>query len=279
MIRNYYNLIKPGIIYGNVITVSAGFLLFNHNFNLPLYFLTLIGISLVMGCGCVLNNLYDQDIDRLMDRTKTRVLVKGLIPRANVIVYALILGVLGLFVLYFYVNTLTTCVAFVGLFFYLIIYTYWLKRNSILGTIVGGIAGAVPPVVGYCAVVNRIDYLALSLFIVLFIWQLPHAYSISIYRLDDYKRARIPVLPVKYGVNITKFISLIFVIIFAMCSSLFVILGVKGIFYLVISQCLSLLWIILSIKAFFSKDDILWGRRLFVYSILVICVLSICLMA
>lgn len=277
MIKHYYSLIKPGIIYGNIITVSAGFFILGLRGPLYLYFLTLLGISLVMGCGCALNNLYDQDIDRLMNRTKTRVLALGLIPCKYVIFYAVTLGIMGLLVLYFLVNPLTALVGFIGLFFYLCVYTYWLKRSSVLGTVVGGVAGSVPPVVGYCAVANQVDATAISLFLILFIWQLPHAYAIALYRFDDYKKARIPVFPVIYGVRVTKLVMIFLVIAFIMSVSVPFFLGDKGWIYLFISQLLGFIWLFISIRAYFSSDNIIWGKKIFIFSIIVIFILCISL--
>jgi heme o synthase len=277
LIKNYYSLIKPGIIYGNIITVSAGFFVLGLREPLYLYFLTLLGISLVMGCGCALNNLYDQDIDRLMSRTKKRVLAQGLIPCKYVIFYAVTLGIIGLLVLYFLVNPLTALIGFIGLFFYLCVYTCWLKRSSVLGTVVGGVAGSVPPVVGYCAVANQVDATAISLFVILFIWQLPHAYAIALYRLDDYKKASIPVFPVIYGTKLTKLIMIFLVIAFIVSVSIPFFLGAKGWIYLFISQELGFIWLLISIKAYVSSDDTVWGKKMFIFSIITIFVLCISL--
>ncbi|MFN7097387.1 MAG: heme o synthase, partial [Gammaproteobacteria bacterium] len=189
----FFSILKPGIIFGNIVTVTGGFFLgFQHHLNPWLLLITWLGMSLVIGSGCVINNFIDRDIDKLMERTKNRVLVLGLMSNQMALLYALGLGILGFAILLFGTNGLTTLVSFIGFFFYVVVYSLLLKRKSTWSTIVGSVAGAVPPVVGYCAVTNQFDIGAVLLFLILFFWQIPHFYAIAIYRLNDYKAASIP---------------------------------------------------------------------------------------
>ncbi|MCF6765694.1 heme o synthase [Thiotrichales bacterium 19S3-7] len=277
--KQYLSLAKPGIIMGNVITVSGGYFLgLANNFSFLILLSTLVGMSLVMACGCVLNNHIDRDIDKLMERTKNRPSAKELISDKVAIIYALILGILGLALLYFLTNLLTALVAFLGLVFYVGFYTLLFKRASIYGTIVGGIAGAVPPVVGFTAATNELNFGALSLFLILFLWQIPHSFAIAIYRINDYANASIPVLPVIKGISYTKTNMLIYILIFLFAAVMPSILGYTGIIYFIGAFLLSLGWLILGLKGINSDDDRTWARKMFLFSIIVITLLSIMMM-
>ncbi len=193
-IKLLISLTKPGIIVGNLFTLIAGFFLAvahhraninNIPLNIYLYCLiTIFGISFVIASGCVFNNYIDQDIDSRMQRTKNRVLVKKLISNKIAIVYAFILGLIGLFLLYFFTNKLAFSLALFGFIIYLFIYTMIFKRTSVYGTLIGSMSGAVPPVVGYCAITNSFDIGAIILFAMLSFWQMPHSFAIAIYYLQ-----------------------------------------------------------------------------------------------
>ena len=195
-LKDYYYLIKPGIIYGNAINTAAGFFLAaKGNIDFLLLLKTLGGSSLIIASACVFNNYIDRDIDSKMTRTKNRTLVRGAVPDPIALLYGSLLGVIGFGVLIIYTNVLTVLVGATGMFFYVVMYSIW-KRRSPYGTLVGSISGAVPPVAGYSAVTNSLDVGALILFLVLVFWQMPHFYAIAIRRREEYKEAGIPVLPV-----------------------------------------------------------------------------------
>lgn len=274
MLKKYISITKPGIIFGNLVTVIGGFFLASNNYtDWPVLLLTVSGIMLIIACGCVFNNIIDRDIDRLMDRTKNRVMVHGLISKKQALVYAVILMVLGSVLLY-KVNVLTLQVALVGLFFYVVVYTLAFKRRSVYGTLIGSISGAIPPLVGYCAVRNGIDAGAIILFFMLVIWQMPHSYAIAIFRFKDYTAANIPVLPIKKGPLRAKVSILIHTILFLFISSQLYFWNYAGIYYLITSILVSLWWIVLAIRGFSAKDDVVWARKLFGFSIIIIMSLS-----
>ncbi len=274
----YIEVTKPGIIFGNIITVSGGFFLgAQGHVNLWLFLATLVGMSLVMAAGCVFNNVIDRDIDKLMQRTQNRVLVKGLISPVNALLYACLLGITGLLLLYFLTNPLTALIALSGLFIYVVIYTLYGKRHSIFGTEIGAIAGAIPPVVGYCAVTGIFNLGALSVFLILLFWQMPHSYAIAIYRFKDYKAASIKVLPVRKGIKITKIHMFIYTCLFTLSALTPTFFGYTGIIYLILALCLGLTWIVIAIKGFKTQDNIAWARKMFVVSILIITLLSVIL--
>lgn len=276
--KKLLSLTKPGIIMGNIITVSGGYFLgAQGNPNFLVFLFTLIGMSFVMACGCVLNNYIDRDIDQLMERTKKRPSAQGLIPPKIIFIYAAFLGILGLLTLEEFTNNLTTIIALIGLIFYVGFYTLWLKRTSVYGTIIGGIAGAVPPVVGYCAATNFIDAGAISVFCILFLWQIPHSFAIAIYRKNDYENADIPVLPIAKGIAYTKVNMLIYIAIFIFAAIMPSVLGYTGVPYFIVAFLLSGYWLFLGLKGlkFDSSNDAPWARKMFLFSIIVITGLSI----
>lgn len=275
MIKKYYELTKPGLVYGNIITTIAGFLLAAKNqIDLGRLLATLVGIALVMASGCIFNNIADRDIDSVMKRTKNRAIVTGEISKKNAQIYGTILLLVGLNLLFWYTNKLTALVGLIGFIVYVFIYTP-AKRRTIHATLLGAIAGATPPVVGYTAVSNKLDLGALLLFVILIAWQMPHFYSIAIFRLDDYKTADVPVMPVKKGVYITKIGIAIYVLIFTLAAILLTITGFTGIVYLIIAGGLGLSWWIFALKGFRrDTDDKSWARKMFFSSLVILLVLS-----
>ena len=262
-IKYFWNITKPGIIFGNLITVIGGFFLGSRgHFNAGLFFVTVIGISLVIASGCVFNNYIDRDIDKIMQRTKNRILVRGLISPTTALIYASILGISGLLLLYLQANLLAATIAVIGLCVYVIIYSLWLKRSSVYATLVGSISGAVPPVVGYCAVTNKFDLGAILLFLILSLWQMPHSYAIAIYRFNDYKLASIPVLPVKKGIYITKVHMLLYTVIFVITTLMLTTFNYTGLIYFCVAAISGVCWLWLCVSGFMAKNDKLWARKI-----------------
>lgn len=276
MIKKYISITKPGIIVGNLITVAGGFFLASAwQVNITLLVTTLLGIALIIASGCVFNNIIDIDIDKLMNRTQNRVMVKGLISKPNALIYGFILAIFGSWLLYNFANLLTMLIALVGLFFYVVVYTLGFKRTSVYGTLVGSISGAVPPVVGYCAVTNNLDAGGLILFIILTLWQMPHSYAIAIFRFKDYSAAKIPVLPVSKSIARAKISMLIYTVLFAIAITQLYFWGYTGIYYLIASVGVGLWWINLAIRGFKTDNDVSWARKLFGFSIIAIMILSV----
>ncbi len=270
MIKSYYALAKPGIIYGNAITVAAGFFLASKgNINFWLLLVTLTGISLVIASACVFNNYIDRDIDSLMVRTKKRALVTGLISVRDAMLYATFLGLAGFLVLAVYSNLLTVFVVLAGFVDYVIFYGIF-KRRSVYGTIVGSIAGATPIVAGYTAVSNQFDAGAVILFLILVFWQMPHFYAIGIYRSDDYQAAQLPILPIKEGIQKTKIHILLYIVAFTIAAAMLTVFGFTGYIYLITVLSLSLAWLWLGIKGFKADNDKRWARKMFLFSLVLL---------
>jgi heme o synthase len=273
VLKTYYRLTKPGIIYGNAIPAIAAFLLASRrHINIELLLATLVGLSLIIASACVFNNYTDRGIDRLMARTKRRALVQGLVSGRNALIYATVLGLVGTTTLLLFTNRLTTAVALFGLFAYVVLYGIG-KRRTVYGTIIGSLSGAIPPVVGYTAVAGRLDATALALFLILVFWQMPHFYAIAMYRLADYKAAHIPVLPAKKGFFITKINILGFIVGFILAASLLTVFGAASYIYLTVALILGLTWFGVGLAGFRATDDAHWARRMFLISLLVLTIL------
>jgi protoheme IX farnesyltransferase len=274
MMKHYFMLTKPGIIFGNVVTAAGGFALASrHHLSASLFLFMLLGLGLIIASACVFNNCIDIDLDKKMQRTKNRSLVTGDISVKNALSFASMLGLLGIFVLSAFVNFLTTAVAFFGFFMYVTVYSF-LKYRSVHGTLIGSIAGAVPPVAGYCAVTNQLDLCALILFLMIAMWQMPHFFAIAIYRLEDYAAASIPVLPIKRGMLATKIQMLFYTVAFVCSCLMLTIMGYTGRSYFVVVALLGITWLALSISGFKAKNDKVWARKMFIFSLIFVMSIS-----
>lgn len=275
LIKTYISLTKPGIIRGNAITALAGFLLASKgHVDGWLLLATLCGLALIIASACVFNNYIDRGIDSKMARTKKRALVSGAVSGRGALIFASVLGLSGLGLLSVYTNVLTVAAALTGFITYVFLYAYF-KRHTPFGTIVGSVSGAVPPVVGYCAVTGRFDLAALLLFVILIIWQMPHFYAIALYRFDDYASAELPVLPVARGVNAAKRSMVRYIIAFIVVAPLLTVLGFTGYMYAAVAILLGLGWLWKCLNGYNTTDPKLWGRRTFLFSLIVISIWSL----
>jgi len=273
--KSYLSLTKPGIIFGNVITAIGGFFLAaKGNIDIGLLLATLVGLSFVIASACVFNNYIDRDIDIKMKRTKNRALVKHIISGRNAIIFANLLGIVGAFTLYFFTNLLTLFIALLGFFFYVVVYGIG-KRKSVYGTIIGSISGAIPPVVGYCAVTNQLDLGALIIFMILVFWQMPHFYAIALYRSEEYKAAGIPVLPLVEGIQRTKIHMKLYILGFLIAVSALTAFHYTGYIYLIIVGGLGLVWFGMAMQGFALKDSNPWARKMFFFSLILIMAFSL----
>ncbi|WP_348666405.1 heme o synthase [Arsenophonus symbiont of Ornithomya chloropus] len=277
MLKEYLQVIKPGIILGNLISVIGGFLLASKgNINYFLFINTLLGVSLIVASACVFNNYIDRDIDKIMERTKNRLFTKKIINIKKYLIYASILGISGIILLYINTNILSVVFSIIGFIIYVFIYSLYMKRNSLYGTIIGSLSGATPPVIGYCAVSNKCDLAALILLLIFSLWQMPHFYAIAIFHLQDYKNANIPILPVIKDIHITKNHIFLYITAFIIATTMLTITGYTGYKYLIVSTIISLYWLKISISGFKKNhNNKLWARKIFIFSLIAITFLSI----
>ncbi|MDP3646260.1 MAG: heme o synthase [bacterium] len=273
----YYSLVKPGIVYGNALTAAAGFFLASAgSFQLPLFIAMIVGLSLIVASACVFNNYIDRDIDGKMERTKDRALALGHIPVSHALVCGLVLGVAGVLILLLYTNLLTLAVALFGFVVYVCVYSF-AKRSTVYATHIGALAGAVPPIVGYTAIHNSLDTGAIVLFLILLLWQMPHFFSIAIYREGEYRAAQIPVRPIHTGILKTKMIIALYCAAFIFAVITPSLIGFTGYVYATVLFPLSLAWFVLAIAGFWATNDTGWARRMFLFSLVVIVVFSLML--
>jgi protoheme IX farnesyltransferase len=273
----HLSIIKPGIIFGNVVTLCGGYFLavHSHGFHFFNFLSALLGMIGIIACGCILNNCIDRDIDKLMKRTSKRLLATNNLSVKIALLYASAFGLIGFLLVYLGTNALTLLIAFIGLLAYVVTYTLWLKRSSVFGTVIGAVSGAVPPVVGYTSVTGQFDLVAFVLFLILFCWQMPHFFAIAICYSDDYASAGIPVLPLKRSMTYTKVNILVFILLFFLVTLLLPILGVTHLLYLITASLVGIIWIGMGLWGFFVEDDVVWARKLFLFSIINITLLSI----
>lgn len=270
MLREYYKLTKPGIIRGNLLAATAGFLLAAQgDIEWWLLLATLAGTALVIGSACVFNNYLDRTIDQKMARTKKRALVTGVISAPRAILFGAVLGVLGFGVLTMFTNSLTVLLGLIAFVFYVVVYGIG-KRKTVHGTLIGTIPGALPPVAGYTAVTNELDGAAALLFLAMVFWQMPHFYAIGIYRQKDYAAAGLPILPVKEGFSITRLQMLLYIVGYICTTLLFVVTGYAGYVYATIMLLIGLGWLRLARGGFEATDSVKWAKQMFGYSLLVL---------
>ncbi|ACQ66841.1 protoheme IX farnesyltransferase [Candidatus Williamhamiltonella defendens] len=275
MIKPYINITKPGIIFGNLISFIGGFFVAAKGaINWPLFLGSLFGVSCVIASGCVFNNYIDRDIDKIMERTKNRVLVKGLMSPEISLIYASVLGLSGLFLLYMTTNRLTVLLAAMGFVIYVFVYSLYMKRHSVYGTLIGSLSGAAPPVIGYCTVTAQFDMGAFILLLLFALWQMPHSYAIGIFRFKDYQAANIPVLPVVKGIFITKNHIIFYIFAFMIATLMLTLMGYTGYLFMLTSVVLNGMWLIMAFKGYKASNDSQWAKSIFIFSIVIISSLS-----
>lgn len=277
MFKQYLQVVKPGIIFGNLISVIGGFLLAaKGSIDYSLFLSTLIGVSLVVASGCAFNNVIDRDIDKKMERTRNRVLVTGLISAPATLVYASLLGVIGFALLWLAANPLAMWLAVMGFVIYVGVYSLYMKRHSVYGTLIGSFSGAAPPVIGYCAVTGSFDTGAMILLAIFSLWQMPHSYAIAIFRFKDYQAANIPVLPVVKGISVARNHITLYIVAFMIATIMLTLSGYTGYTYLAVIAAVNLWWLGMALSGYKSvSNERIWARKLFIFSIIAITSLSI----
>lgn len=274
--RDFVALTKPGILRSNLIAAFAGFWLASRwELDIPGLIIMLVGTGLVMAASCVFNNYFDREMDTKMARTKNRALPTGRLAPKTVLWYASILGAVGLTVLFAFSGPLAGLFGIIGMLVYVVVYTLWLKRTSTWSTSIGAISGAMPPVIGYVAASGRIDLGAWMLFALLFLWQPPHFWALGIRRTEEYRAAGFPLLPVVKGIPRTKIQMIPYLVLLLPIPVLLYAYNYTGIWFLIIGELLSVLWLLMALQGFWAKDNDAWARKVFLFSVnhLTICLI------
>ncbi|KAA0548068.1 protoheme IX farnesyltransferase [Bacillus sp. BGMRC 2118] len=267
--QDFMALIKIGIIRSNLITAFTGLWLAFHytgqsflaNWHIAL--LTLLGTSLVIAGSCSLNNYIDRDIDHLMDRTKKRPTVTGRFSPSRVLWMGITFTAVGTGMLAA-TSIMAAVIGLVGAFTYVILYSMWSKRRYTINTVIGSISGAVPPLIGWAAVDPDLHIVAWVIFLIMFIWQPPHFLALAMRRVEEYRAAGIPMLPVVHGFAMTKRQILIWIVCLLPLPFYLYSLGT---IFMVIATLLNIGWLWLGLKGYKTKDDIKWATTMFVYSL------------
>ena len=271
--RQYLELCKPKVVALIVFTAVVGMLLavpawppFNA------WFFGTIGIGLAASSAAAINHLLDQRIDAVMARTRNRPLPTGQLEVTQVLTFALVLGVISMTVLVVWVNVLTAVLTFLSLIGYAIIYTVWLKRATPQNIVIGGAAGAAPPVLGWTAVTGSVEPNALILFLIIYVWTPPHFWALAIHRRDDYAAVDIPMLPVTHGIRFTRWHIFFYTILLVIVTTLPFLTGMSGLLYLAGVTVLNLGFLWYAFRLLRDNDERL-PMQTFGYSIIYLMVL------
>src|SRR5215831_98200 len=266
-IRSFLALTKPRVVSLIVFCAVIGMFLATPDFpRAGVVFFATVGIALVAGAAAAINCLVEQKIDARMARTRRRPLPSGELSSTQTLVFACLLGGLGLFLLYRYVNALTmwlTLATFVG---YAIIYTVVLKPATPQNIVIGGASGAMPPVLGWAAVTGNVAPEALLLFLIIFAWTPPHFWALALYRTEDFAKAGLPMLPVTHGQQFTRLYVLLYTVVLFASSLLPFAYGMSGWIYLGAALVLSGVFVAYAVRLYVDYSDAL-ARRTFRYSI------------
>lgn len=270
VIKSYYQLTKPRIIPLLLITTAASMWIASEGkVDSFLLIITLLGGTLAAASAQVLNCIYDRDIDYTMVRTRKRPLPSGKIQTQHAFIFAIILGILSFGLLSVFVNFLAASLAMSGIVFYMLIYTHWLKRHTTQNIVIGGAAGAIPPLVGWAAVTGDLNWIAWLLFLIIFLWTPPHFWSLALMIKDDYAQVQVPMLPVVEGEEVTaQQIWLYTILVIPFTLLLIYPIGNLGIVYGTVAIALNLIFLRKAWQLKQAPQDKQLARSLFKFSIL-----------
>lgn len=269
ILRELKLLVKGLVLVANVLPIISGFwiALYFTNSSFSAYWdkflIVAIGGTLVIAGALVLNNWYEVDLDREMNRTKERPTVTGTFSMQTILMIGIAFSVVG-FIFMLFTTFEAVIYAFLGWFTYVVPYTFWTKRRTTLNTVVGSISGAFTPLIGWAVVDTALQMVPIAVFVILFLWQIPHTFAIAMRRHDDYKAAKVPMLPVVYGFDVTKRQNVLWI---AAMLPFTVFLYELGIFFLVVAIGLNLIWLIYSFYGLFMKDNKKYADTMFYFSL------------
>lgn len=270
VLRSYYQLTKPRIILLLLITTAGGMWVAAHGaVDLGLLLVTLTGGALASASANTINCLYDRDIDLKMDRTAGRPLPSGRIQPQDALLFAIALAAISFTLLTVFANLLAACLAMSGIVCYVLVYTHWLKRHSTQNIVIGGAAGAIPPLVGWAAVTGELSWAAWILFAIIFFWTPPHFWALAVMIREDYAKVGVPMLPVIEGNKVTAEQMFYYTLVLIPITCLLVYpLGISGAIYLAIALSLGGVFLYKAWQFWQDSSDIQLARSLFKFSIL-----------
>ena len=281
-VSDYFALLKPRVMSLVVFTALTGMVLAPGGLHPVLGFAALLAIAVGAGASGALNMWYDADIDRVMRRTRGRPVPMGRVTGGEALAFGMTLSVGAVTVLGFATNYLAAALLAFTIFFYAVVYTMWLKRWTPQNIVIGGAAGALPPVIGWTAVTGSIGWESLVLFAIIFLWTPPHFWALALYKADEYKRAGVPMMPVARGVARTRVEILVYSVVLALAGLAPTALGFAGVAYGAVALVAGVLFVAAAIRVFRSREGAAGeraARDLFAYSILYLFLLFAVLLA
>lgn len=244
LLKDLYEITKPKVVFMLVITAIVGMVLAQEGWpDLGLLIIASVGIGLLSAAAAALNHIVDQKIDAKMARTYNRPIAKGRISNEQAIAFSFLLAGLGFALLYALVNPLTAWLTLASLFGYAVVYTLVLKRLTPQNIVIGGLAGAMPPLLGWVAMTGQVHPYSLLLVMIIFTWTPPHFWALAIHRRDDYARVNIPMLPVTHGLSFTKNAIVLYTVLLTLVCFLPYLVAMTGLIYLVSSTLLNLIFL------------------------------------
>jgi len=267
----FFNLMKPRVMSLVIFTCAVGLLIAPVKVNFLDVVFSLLAVALGSGAAGALNMWYESDLDSLMTRTCLRPIPTGKLTRNQALAFGILLSLISVIVLYIFSNLIAATLLAITILFYIFVYTIWLKRKTPQNIVIGGASGALPPVIGWAIATNGIALEPIILFLIIFIWTPSHFWALSLYKSEDYRKAKIPMLPITSAVRTTKLNIFIYALILFPIAILPFFLNYYGLIYLILAAVLSGYYVFISYKLFKEKNSILEKKlaiKLFGYSIL-----------
>lgn len=265
--KNYLDLCKPKVVALIIFTSIVGMLLATPGLPpIANFIYGILGIGLASSSAAAINHFIDQKADAAMARTQNRPLPMGNLSAKNVLIFASILGGLAMLVLLFLVNTLTAVLTFLSLIGYAVIYTIYLKHMTPQNIVIGGAAGAAPPLLGWCAITGEVHPYALLLFLIIFVWTPPHFWALAVAKREEYAKAKIPMLPVTHGAQFTRLQIVLYTVLLLIVSLLPYLTGMSHLIYLGMALILGFMFIYYALKMLRNDDNEL-AMKTFFFSI------------
>lgn len=276
----YLTLTKPRVVLLMILTAIIGMQLScDHFIPITTFVCATLGIALSSASAAVINHCVDRDIDAQMQRTQNRPLVSGRVTLNQALTFALVLGISGLGILFYFINTITAWLTFWTLIGYAVFYTMFLKKATPQNIVIGGAAGAAPPMLGWIAVTGQLDAGALLLMLIIFVWTPPHFWALAIHRRDEYMKASVPMLPVTHGVDYTKLNILLYSILLVIVTYLPVLIQMNGLLYAFGVTILNVIMLYYCSKLYLDPDiKSPWALKTFNYSIVYLMLLFFALL-
>ncbi len=276
--KAFFNLMKPRVMSLVIFTCAVGLLIAPEKINFFNAVYSLIAVALGSGAAGALNMWYESDLDSLMSRTCLRPIPTGQLTKNQALIFGIILSIISVTILYIFANFIAASILAITILFYLFVYTIWLKRKTPQNIVIGGAAGALPPVIGWAIATNEISLEPIILFLIIFIWTPSHFWALSLYKTDDYRKASIPMLPITAGIKTTKFNIFVYALILFPTVLTPYLFGFSGLIYFISAIIMSTYYLFISYRLLKEKDSIIEKKlatKLFGFSILYLFVIFV----